>query len=141
MIERLNAKHLKYIASTKKDFVDAWDYKMLESGVNNRSLYGFVALDGKTPVGYITFSIAVDSSDIECVFVEEAFRRKGYANLLMQRAIDFLKEKKVVKILLEVRESNLSAISLYNKFGFEQISQRKKYYFDGENALVLIKEL
>ena len=33
MIERLNAKHLTYIASTKKDFVDAWDYKMLESGI------------------------------------------------------------------------------------------------------------
>ena len=40
---------------------------------------------------------------------------------------------------LEVRENNFAAIDLYNKFGFQQISLRKEYYSNGEDAIVMIK--
>ena len=50
--------------------------------------------------------------------------------------------KQMIKyITLEVRESNISAISLYDKFGFSTIGVRKKYYQDNdENALILFTE-
>ena len=47
--------------------------------------------------------------------------------------------RELKKLFLEVRESNLPAISLYEKYGFIKISQRKKYYKDGENADVMLK--
>ena len=60
--------------------------------------------------------------------------------MLIENAINELKNQDLNKVLLEVRESNLPAKNLYIKHGFEQISIRKKYYSDGENAVILIKE-
>lgn len=50
--------------------------------------------------------------------------------------------KKMIKyITLEVRESNIAAISLYDKFGFSTIGTRKKYYQDNnEDALIMFTE-
>jgi ribosomal-protein-alanine N-acetyltransferase len=39
---------------------------------------------------------------------------------------------------LEVRESNYAAIKLYKKAGFIDLYKRKKYYRDGENAIVMV---
>ena len=44
-------------------------------------------------------------------------------------------------INLEVRESNISAIKLYKKFGFEVCGLRKKYYNNTENAILMKKAL
>ena len=44
------------------------------------------------------------------------------------------------KITLEVKASNTKALNFYYKNGFTKIDVRKKYYKDGEDALVLMKE-
>ena len=44
-------------------------------------------------------------------------------------------------MFLEVRSSNTPAINLYKKAGFTNLSVRKKYYDDGEDAVVMAKEL
>ena len=46
----------------------------------------------------------------------------------------------VSKVYLEVRESNFSAIRLYNKAGFTEVGQRRGYYpteFGREDALLM----
>ena len=44
-------------------------------------------------------------------------------------------------ITLEVRESNIPAISLYEKFLFDSIGMRKNYYQDnGENAIIMFTQ-
>ena len=45
-----------------------------------------------------------------------------------------------ISIILEVRKSNFSAINLYLKFGFSELGIREKYYYDGEDAIVMKKE-
>ena len=45
------------------------------------------------------------------------------------------------KVYLEVREGNNNAIKLYKKHKFEEKYLRKKYYDDGENALIFEKEM
>ena len=60
---------------------------------------------------------------------------------MLQFAINDLHNLGATSFILEVRESNLAAISLYNKFDFKEISIRKNYYSNGENAKVLIKEM
>jgi ribosomal-protein-alanine N-acetyltransferase len=42
---------------------------------------------------------------------------------------------------LEVRKSNLAAIGLYARFGFQIMGERKHYYLDNlENALIMWTE-
>lgn len=122
-----------------QSFSDGWTKEMLLSGFDSGGLKAIGAFDGDSLIGVITYSVGVDFADIEDVAVKKEERRKGIANALVEMAIEdsFLA---VDKIFLEVRERNESAINLYKKNGFNQISIRKKYYEDGENALILVKE-
>lgn len=39
--------------------------------------------------------------------------------------------------VLEVRESNAAAIRVYKRHGFEEVGRRKKFYPDGEGAVLM----
>ena len=123
----------------KQSFSDGWTEEMLVLGFETNGLKAIGAFDSDRLVGVITYSVGVDFADIQDVAVKKEERRKGIANALVEMAIEdsFVA---VDKIFLEVRESNESAINLYKKNGFNQISVRKKYYEDGENALIFVKE-
>ena len=68
-------------------------------------------------------------------------RGKGVANALMQTFEEHAKHMGASECLLEVRVGNLPALSLYRKRGYENVTVRKRYYADGEDALVLKKIL
>ncbi|MCI8616698.1 MAG: hypothetical protein HFJ60_00260 [Clostridia bacterium] len=51
--------------------------------------------------------------------------------------ISFAKKLNIKVITLEVNECNLSAIKLYNKFNFNKVGVRKKYY-DGKNDAIIM---
>ena len=124
----------------EKSFSDGWDENMLRSGFNGGLLHALGAFDGQKLVGVITYSLGIDSADVEDLAVLPEMRRKKIAKLLVIQAIERIK-RSVGKILLEVRETNAAAIALYISVGFKKISVRKKYYADGENALVMAKEI
>lgn len=74
------------------------------------------------------------------IAVEHTLRGKGLAKELMA---DFLNQCKVrggQQVFLEVRESNIAAIKLYEKAGFESLERRKNYYqtqSGKENAIIM----
>ncbi len=128
------------LATITKDFKDGWNAQMLLDGIESGNLLGTIyELEGKI-VGFITYSINVDFAEIDDIFVVKEYRQKSIASKLLQDLIDKLRGK-TQKIFLEVRESNLPAIKLYQKFGFVKVGDRKNYYNDGENALVLVREI
>ncbi len=138
----LTKSHIDLILAVQKDnFSDGWNREQLLSSFNENLLTVICLEINEKVVGFISYSICIDVADIEGVVVISSERGKGYGKQLVQRALTELKAKKVQKALLEVRESNLSAIKLYTSCGFEKISVRKKYYPDGENAIVMQKEL
>ena len=60
---------------------------------------------------------------------------------LIERFEEQLKEKGSRCLTLEVRVSNIPAITLYEKLGFAEIGRRKNYYRNPrEDALILRKE-
>ena len=129
------------ILDINSEFSDGWNKAMLISGFDGGRFFVLGAKVNEQTVGYISYSVACDEADIESVVVKNEFRRRGIAYALVQQAEQSLKGKGVKKLFLEVRENNLSARSLYQKSGFIDLSVRKKYYPDGENAVVMVKEL
>jgi len=70
------------------------------------------------------------------------YRRRGLAKSLLENALRILKENyRCEEAYLEVRVSNLPAISLYQKLGFVVVRTSKRYYIDGEDAYVMARKL
>lgn len=139
-IRALDKTDIPFLVSARESFPDAWDEKMLLSAFNAGNFFGFIAEDG-APAGFITYSVNIDTADLQDLFVAEYHRKKGVGLALVSAFILDAKSRGLKKLFLEVRESNIPAVNLYKKSGFTQISTRKKYYPDGENASVFVKEL
>lgn len=137
----LGLSDVKDIVNLTSDWQDGWSEKMLIDGVNANNLFGFVVRQQDNLVGFLTYTIGGDFSDLLDIVVDKTQRQKGIATLLMQAYFDKLKVNKVGKSLLEVRKNNLVAINLYKKHGYDQLYIRTKYYPDGEDALVMEKEI
>ena len=105
-----------------------------------QSSYAFplVALssDG-TLAGYICPMLLLDEGHILDVAVHPDYRGQGIGRLLVERVITDCRAGGAEFISLEVRPSNLSAINLYERLGFIRIGQRKRYYQDGEDAILM----
>lgn len=144
ILRPLGRADLPFLVSVRDEFSDAWNENMLVSAFCTGNFYGFIAEDDTLcelkPVGFITYSVNGDCADLQDLFVAGAFRRKGIGKALISEFLCDAKFRGAQKLFLEVRESNLPAINLYLSMGFNKLSVRKKYYSDGENALVLVKE-
>lgn len=112
-----------------------------ELSTNMLAVY-YVAVLGGRCVGYAGMWHVMDELHITNVAVHPDFRGHHISNGLMDALIGFSEGDAYVGMTLEVRESNRVARNLYEKYGFEILGKRTKYYTDnGEDALVMWKEL
>ena len=58
----------------------------------------------------------------------KAYQRQGIAAALLQALVDEAKRQGASRMLLEVRVDNDPALALYQRFGFERMGLRKRYY-------------
>ena len=130
-----------YIIETEC-FSHPWSKHSLEEELNNETSLFLVAKEENEVIGYIGMSIVIDEGYIFNVAVRENHRNKGVATALINELVTYGKKNNFSFITLEVRESNLPAISLYSKFGFIKAGERKDYYSNPkENAILLTKYL
>jgi ribosomal-protein-alanine N-acetyltransferase len=93
-------------------------------------------------LGYIGSQSVLGESDMMNVAVHPDHRRRGIGEMLVNALSRDLKERGNVCLTLEVRDSNVPAIALYEKLGFTQVGLRKNYYRNPkEDALILRKSL
>ena len=92
--------------------------------------------------GYAGMYHVLDEGYITNVAVAAASRRKHLADALISKLLEISEGLALSFVTLEVRESNLPAISLYKKHGFEEAGLRKSYYqAPRENAMIMTKFL
>jgi len=91
-------------------------------------------------IGYGISLILSDSIYIANLAVKEKFRKQGIGSMLLSNMLRYGYKigRKIAK--LEVRVSNIPAISLYKKFGFRKTGVIKCYYPDGEDALIMKRD-
>lgn len=117
-----------------------WTKEGIEGAFKSKNIILKAEENGRL-VGFLIAADLVDSYNLLLVAVKEEQRGKGIASKLIEKLEELAKEKDIEKIWLEVRESNFKAIGLYQKNNYKNIYTRKKYYFDGENALIFEKEI
>lgn len=106
-----------------------------------KSLLGILVAADSTVQGFIECRYFEETADLDFVLIDSALRGRGLGRFLIENMETRLKEVRVAKMFLEVGINNISAIQLYRKLGYSDISMRKAYYRNGEDALVMGKEL
>ncbi len=93
-------------------------------------------------LGFCILQPVLDEANLLLMAIHPEFQGQGLGYQLLEKSIELLKNHPV-QIFLEVRESNLGAIKLYEKSGFHQIDLRRNYYpkLDGtrEHAIIMVK--
>lgn len=89
--------------------------------------------------GFLMYTELDETADINDIYIKEEYRHQRIASCLIDYMISDLKES-IMLITLEVRKSNIPAINLYQKFGFEIVSTRKSYYENNEDAYLMKRE-
>ena len=148
-MQRINLNEIKILPLDVKNVDDVIDIQNnlnihilskenILNDLNNSNFKCLMAIYKGEIIGYISFSYIFDI-EIEAIVVKSSYQRQGLGSILLDYIFNFACNNKINNIFLEVRKSNFAAISLYKKFGFKEISVRKNYYKNNEDALILKK--
>lgn len=89
-------------------------------------------------VGMIVIWLIVDEAHIGTLAVHPDYRRQKIASRLMAQALLNLTGEGACSASLEVRRSNEAALTLYQRFGFEIVGVRSRYYVDNHEDAILM---
>lgn len=136
---------------TKGNFSDSlaaghWAY-CIRPQVNQAQAIPGSYLDSQVLWAYCILYPAVDELHLLNITVAPKLRQLGLGSRMMAAIEGVAAQQKIPRIILEVRPSNDSAVTLYQKLGYEQIGVRKNYYpasaqtGNREDAIVMAKSI
>ena len=141
-IEKMSREHLSEVASIEEmSFSLPWSLESLELMLTEQAS-ALVALEDGRVLGYVGMMCVLDEGQIINVATHPDSRRRGVGRALMIAIEQSAKERGIVFLSLEVRESNAAARSLYSSLGRVGRGIRKNYYSKPtENACIMTKSI
>ena len=141
-LQSLTSEHISAILELDQAcFGGLWTlegYQRELDSPNSELLGLFSPVYGSKLLGMGCFWAILDEAHITILAIHPQFHRQGLGQLLLYSLLETASDRGLERATLEVRASNLAAISLYQKFGFKIAGRRKRYYQDnGEDALLL----
>ncbi len=115
-----------------------WSDRSFRNELTNPQSVFVVAIGDGNIVGYGGYWRCIDEAHITTVAVSDTCRHQGIGMRIMRELLGKAKEEGMTCSTLEVRASNVPAVSLYEKLGYVTVARRKAYYPDNkEDALVM----
>ncbi len=96
-----------------------------------------VGPDPRPLLGLAVFERVGAEAELFLLAVADAARRRGLGRALLEAGERSCRAEGVTVLFLEVAHDNLPALALYERFGFEAIGRRRRYYPGGQDALTL----
>lgn len=122
-------------------FPDPWNARMLSSLFSTGDYVNLLIEEKGQILAYMSVFAGLFDWEVMKIAVHPSLRRKGFGAMLLKEATSLATDKGAERFLLEVRSTNVPAISLYRRFGFKVDGVRKGYYLDGEDCLLMSLEL
>jgi ribosomal-protein-alanine N-acetyltransferase len=117
------------VASLEADvFTQPWSKESFITEVKTENHIYLVAEENSSILGYCGLWEVAGEGQITNVCVAPLHRGKNVATQMLEELLTKAVEQKVGAITLEVRVSNIPAIHLYEKLGFEEVGVRKDFY-------------
>ena len=141
----MQTSHLGQVLSIERQVqVMPWARLSFEQSLNRGDICRLV-MSGQKVAAFHVCSAVMDEVHLLNIAVAAELQGIGLSHMLLDDIVANAKEMAAKKIFLEVRQSNTRAQSLYQKWQFEQIAIRKKYYrtpdTHREDALVYVRLL
>ena len=139
-IYKLTKEDIPQVVLLEEQFLgETLGSEMLENELENEFMCFLSAKDSKKVLGYIGAYVINGELEILNFVVDGLHQRTGIGTLLFNELLNRYPDAKTV--VLEVREQNEKGINFYKKNNFNVISKRKHYYKNGDDALVMMKEI
>ena len=145
-LRRLGLGDLKEIEEIeRRSYPTPWSRSMFAGELAKPSSICLGAFEGDVEdgrlCGYLVVSRYVDAWHVMNIAVDPEQRSRGIATMLLERLFELTADDARRGYTLEVRVSNETAISLYERLGFESRGIRRGYYTDNrEDALIMWKD-
>jgi [ribosomal protein S18]-alanine N-acetyltransferase len=118
-----------------------WSLAALQQMLSLRGAVAWMAEYEGTPTGFIVGRQVADEGEILNLTILTAYRRKGAGRALVQQILEAFAKRGVVKVFLEVRESNIAAVSFYESLGFRKTGRREGYYREPPEAALILEKM
>lgn len=114
-----------------------WSEEIFRDEITTAHSRIWVCVEDGEIAGFLCWWTVCGEIEIQNVATALRYRRKGVGRRLLAAVLATADTEGVTRALLEVRVSNTAAIDLYRAFGFTDCGQRRCYYPDGEDALLM----
>lgn len=143
LITGMGSRHLEEARRIElSSCLNPWSMESFESELSCEHSIPWVAVSAGKVIGFLICRRVEDGGEVLKLAVSPSMRRRGIGGMLLRHALAELRKLGVVRISLEVRESNAAAVALYERFGFKRLTIRKGYYRNPvENAAVMFADL
>lgn len=112
-----------------RSFATPWSLESFRSALTAFGTEIWLLTDNEENLlGFGCVMTVAGEGEVLNIAVDPAYRRKGYGEILLAALLQSAEKNGAEQVFLEVRESNTPARTLYEKYGFEPIGIRKRYY-------------
>ena len=142
-VRRVDVSDLDIIFNLERlFFLDFWTKSQVLNQISHKNNINFCIESDSKIVAYIFARYYLDFTEILKIGVSRGFRKVGLASILMKEIELLCLNMKIKKILLEVREANIAAVSLYKKLNYKIDGIRKNYYKKyNDDGILMSKKL
>lgn len=136
MIEKIEEESL-YIDKLSELFPKILTSKSVKEDIKNNQFTNYLTyLVNGEPVAFINYYIMYERAEIININVLEEYQNQKIASKLLEYMVNECISHNVKSITLEVKETNIKAIHLYEKFDFSKVAVRRKYYQEIDGILM-----
>lgn len=128
----------RVVALEQSIFPQPWSANTVASElVDNHFSHCSIIECAANVIGFAIYWRVAGEGHLIRIAIEPAFRGKGLGQRFVAWLLEDMKKNKIENIYLEVRQSNRPAVRMYEHAGFEHVGIRRRYYEDGEDAVLM----
>ena len=139
-IRRMNLGDVPQVSALEAAaFADPWpEQSFADEMVKNKCARYLVAEEDGEVIAYAGAWIILGEAHITNIAVKEQARGRGVGTAVTAALMQYAANLGVRYMTLEVRRGNAAAQAMYRKLGFAELGVRKRYYANGEDALLMV---
>lgn len=142
VVEKWKASDIEQIAELEASlFLDGWSLSSFRESFAQENVLGIIGRNQEKVIGYLLCYLSKEEGNLVKIGVDAKFQRRGVGNRLLKEMEREVETGGIKEIFLEVRKSNHTAISFYEKEGFLEVGFRKDFYENPKEDGVCMKKV